>query len=113
LRLKSIATIEDAEPLRNSLVQIRNSEAVRLPTNEYYIFDLIGCEVVTDTGRVLGNIRDVLRTAANDVYVVGSGAEELLLPAIQDVVKLVDTNARVITVTPTPGLLPGELDSDG
>jgi 16S rRNA processing protein RimM len=111
LRLQGVATIEDVEPLRNSLVQIQSSEAVRLPANEFYIYELIGCEVVTDSGRSLGCISDVLRGAANDVYVIGSGKQELLLPVIQDVVKFVDTSARKITVTPTPGLLPEEQET--
>jgi 16S rRNA processing protein RimM len=110
LRLNGVTTIEAAEPLRNCLVQIQSSEAVTLPANEFYIFELIGCEVVTESGRSLGCIRDVLRGTANDVYVIGTGKQELLLPAIQDVVKQVDTAARKIVVTPTDGLIPDECE---
>lgn len=105
LRLQGVSSIDDAETLRNNLVQIRSFEAVRLPENEFYIHDLIGCEVVTDVGRSLGLVTNVLRGAANDVYIVGSGKEELLLPAIRDVIQSVNLDARRITVTPTPGLL--------
>jgi len=110
LRLQGVASIEHAELLRNTLVQIRSSEAVRLPVNEFYIFELIGCEVVTDSGRSLGCVSDVMRGPANDVYVIGKGKDELLLPAIQDVVQLVDIAARRITVTPTLGLLPEHVE---
>lgn len=106
LKLRGITSIEQAEALRNSLVQVRREEAVRLPENEYYIHDLIGCEVVTVEGRVLGPLTTVLRGAGNDVYVIGQGKEELLLPAVQDVVRRIDLTQRRIVVEPTPGLLP-------
>jgi 16S rRNA processing protein RimM len=105
LRLQGIGSIHDVERLRNCIVQIRSYEAVRLPENEFYIHDLIGCEVVNDQGETLGKIHNVLRGIANDVYCIGEGKEELLLPAIKDVVKEVDLVARKIVVTPTPGLM--------
>lgn len=111
LRLQGVASIEAVEPLRNMLVQIRGQEAVRLPANEYYIHDLIGCEIVTPEGRSLGPLTQVLRGTANDVYVIGSGKNEILLPVIRDVVRDVDMVRRRITVTPTPGLLPDEAEA--
>jgi 16S rRNA processing protein RimM len=108
LRLEGVASIDEVEPLRNLLVQIRGQEAVQLPANEFYIHDLIGCEVVTSEGRLLGPLNQVLRGPANDVYVIGSGKNEILLPVIREVVRNVDMVGRRITVTPTPGLLPEE-----
>jgi len=109
LKLQGVASIDDAEKLRNHLVQIRSYEAVRLPEHEFYIYDLIGCNVETVEGKLLGVLRQVLRTNnANDVYVIGEGKEEILLPAITDVVRSVDLNDRKIVVSPTPGLLPEE-----
>lgn len=110
LKLEGVESISDAETLRNSLVQVRRQEAVALPENEFYIHDLLGCEVVTAEGRTLGTLTSVLRGGANDIYVVGSGKSEILLPAIKDVVRKVDMAARRILVTPTPGLLPGEAE---
>ena len=110
LRLRGIDVIEKAETLRNSFVQVRVRDAVRLPADEYYIHDLLGCEIVTDNGRILGTLQNILRGGANDVYVIGEGKDEILLPAIKDVVRDVDLTARRIVVSPTPGLLPGEAE---
>lgn len=110
LRLKGVSVIEDAEKLRNHFVQVRAKDAVRLPADEFYIHDLLGCEVVLESGRALGLLQNVLRGGANDIYVIGEGKGEILLPAIKDVVRSVDTQARRIVVTPTPGLLPGEAE---
>lgn len=114
LKLKGVERIEDVEPLRMAQVLIRAGEAVRLPANEFYIHDLVGCEVVTQAGKTLGKLTGVLRgdARANDIYVIGEGKAELLLPAVRDVVRSVDLSARRIVVSPTPGLLPDEQESD-
>ncbi len=108
LKFEGVTTIDTAETLRNHLVQVRARDAVRLPKDEFYIHDLVGCEVVTRSGRALGTITNVLRSGANDVYAIGTGKDEILLPAIKDVVREVDLTRRRIVVTPTPGLLPEE-----
>ncbi len=110
LKLRGVDSIDAAETLRGALVQIRRQEAVPLPANEFYIHDLIGCEVVTAEGRVLGTLASVLKSSANDVFVIGQGKDEILLPAIKEVVREVDVAQRRILVTPTPGLLPGEAE---
>lgn len=69
---------------------------------------IIGCEVALPEGRILGKISNVLRGASHDVYVIGQGKDEILLPAIRDVVQSVDIALKKIVVTPTPGLLPGD-----
>jgi hypothetical protein len=56
----------------------------------------------------LGVVREVLFTGANEVYVVESHDQpprELLLPAIADVIKRVDLEANLLTVSLLPGLL--------
>ncbi len=110
LTLRGVSSIDEAEPLRNVLVQVRGQDAVRLPANEFYIHDLVGSEVVTLEGRVLGRLTTILRGEANDVYVIGEGKNEILLPAVKEVVREVDVANRRITVAPTPGLLPDEVE---
>ena len=111
LKVRGIESINDAETLRGAVVQVQADDAVPLPANEYYIHDLIGCDVVTAEGRLLGPLTSVLGSPANDVYVVGQGKSEILLPAIRDVVVEVDLAGRRIVVRPTPGLLPEEQTS--
>lgn len=111
LKLRGIASINDAEGLRNTLVQVRAQDAVRLPPGEYYIHDLLGCEVVLANEQRLGILTDVRRTGANDVYTIRQeNRQEILLPATREVVREVDLSRRRILVTPTPGLLPGEAE---
>jgi 16S rRNA processing protein RimM len=70
----------------------------------YLVKDLVGCKVVTIQGEELGILKDVLPTGANDVYVVGEGAAEVLVPALKTVVKKIDIAAKSIEVDLPDGL---------
>jgi 16S rRNA processing protein RimM len=74
----------------------------------YLVKDLVGCEVVTTSGETLGRLQDVLPTGSNDVFVVGEGPAEILVPAIKSVVLSIDLNERRITVDLPKGLRPEE-----
>ena len=94
-----------AEELRGQLVQIPTEEAVPLEEGEYYDFQLIGVKVEAESGESLGQVVEVLKTGANDVYVVRGSWGEVLLPAVKDVVLKLDIEARQMVVNLLPGLL--------
>ncbi len=106
LKFAGIDTPEAAAFLRNRLVEVPVSEAVPLPPNTYYYFQILGLEAVTTAGEVLGQVVDIIATGANDVYVVRSAeGREVLIPAIEDVVKEVDLQANRLVVELLPGLV--------
>lgn len=104
LKLSSIDTASAATALRNADLHVPIEEAVHLPADQFYWHQIIGLEVWTESGRSLGAVSDVLRTGSNDVYIVGRGARELLIPAIEDVVRDIDLSGRRMTVRLLPGL---------
>ena len=74
----------------------------------YLVKDLVGFEVATEAGEVLGKLNDVLPTGGNDIFVVGEGPAEILVPAIKSVVLKIDSDLRRITVDLPKGLRPEE-----
>ena len=94
-----------ADELRGMLVQIPVEEAVPLEEGEYYLFQLVGVRVETESGEWLGQIVDVIETGANDVYVVRGSRGEVLLPAIDDVILELDLESKHMVVHLLPGLL--------
>ena len=65
-------------------------------------------EVVSEDGESIGILKDVILTAANDVYVVDlPDGKEVLIPAIVSCIKDVDVNEGVMRVALLPGLLEG------
>jgi 16S rRNA processing protein RimM len=105
LTLEGVTNRTQAEHLQGQLVQVPLEEAVSLPAGSYYLYQLIGLKVQDATGKVLGTIKDVLETGANDVYVVECEGQELLLPAIPDVVKSVDIATGIMVVHLMDGLI--------
>ena len=106
LKFKGIDNINDIEMYKGCDLMVTRENAVPLEEDEYYIADLIGLMVVTDDGKTLGKLKDVLQTGANDVYVVETAAgKEVLLPVIRECVLDIDLKAGVVTVHVMPGLL--------
>ena len=105
LKLKGIDDINDTEEYKNCYLKIDRKDAVELQENSYFIVDLIGMEVVTDEGVLLGNLIDVFPTGSNDVYVVkDEKGKQILLPAIKEVIKNVDVENKKMTVHLMEGL---------
>lgn len=104
LKLKGIDSIEEAEKLKNYTIKVLRSEALSLEEDEYYIADLHGLPVYEE-GNFLGEIKDVIQTAANDVYIVKrEGKRDLLLPVIKSCILNVDIEGKRIDVLVPKGL---------
>jgi 16S rRNA processing protein RimM len=106
LKITGVDTREDAQLLRGAYLQTREGDLKSLPEGEYYRFQLVGLAVHSIDGRELGRVVDVLSTPENDVYVVKGSYGEVLIPAVDDVVREIDLNKRLISVEIIPGLLP-------
>ena len=106
LKLKGIDTIEEAEKYREDYLKINRNKEEKLPEDTYYIVDLIGLDIYTEGGELLGKLDDVFSTGSNDVYVVkNSEGKQILLPAISDVIKNIDLEQKKIVVNLIEGLL--------
>lgn len=106
LKFKGIDNINDIEKYRGKDLLITRDNAVKLEKDEYFIFDLIDSEVITDEGEKLGVLVEILTTAANDVYIVKTpDNKEILLPSIKECILDVDVENKKITVHVMNGLL--------
>jgi 16S rRNA processing protein RimM len=105
-------TPEQVGRFRNQILYIKRVDAAELPEGEYYFHELVGLAVTDETGELLGKVTEIVETGANDVYVVTNDAgQELLLPAIPDVILNVDLVSKSMKVHLLPGLLDtGDLD---
>ncbi len=98
LFLEKIYDRDAAEALRNKYICVDREHAIKLPEGRYFIFDLIGCTVITDEGVTLGKVDEVMQPGANDVYVVKNGKDEILIPAVKSFVLDIDIEKKLITV---------------
>ncbi|MCX6020549.1 MAG: ribosome maturation factor RimM [Chloroflexi bacterium] len=105
LRIEGIDTPEAVQALRSEPLYAEEATAPALQEDWYYHYQLLGLTVVTEEGRTLGVLEQILETGANDVYIVRGEGKEHLIPAIADVVRQVDLDAHRIVIRPLPGLL--------
>ena len=97
--------INDIEKYKQCKLYVDRDHAVKLQKDEFFIADLIGLPVVTEEGKELGVLTEVIPTGANDVYVItDSHKKELLLPAIKECIKDIDIEHKKITVALMKGM---------
>lgn len=88
LKFKGCDTIEEAETLRGMYLLVKRDDLEPLEEGVYYIADLIGLDVYTDEGELLGKVDDIYSTGANDIYVVKDEmGKQKLLPGTKEVIK--------------------------
>lgn len=105
LWLEGIDSREKAESLRGHEIALPLADVPPLPEGTYYHWQILGLRVVSDEGASLGRVVEILKTGANDVYVVRDEAgEEMLIPAIHSVILEVDLDDHEIKVHLIPGL---------
>lgn len=106
VKFKGVDRVEDAEPLRNSYLEVDRENAIELQEGEYFIADLLGLNVITEEGKILGKLDDIFNTGSNDIYVVKTeDGKQLLLPAISEVIKEINLEENKIVVHLLEGLI--------
>jgi 16S rRNA processing protein RimM len=105
VKFEGVQDRTEAQALRGLLLVVPESWLPALPAGEYWPSQLEGCEVVTEAGRPLGTVAEVVPNPANDLWVaVDDEGTETLVPAIRDVIVDVDVTGRRIVVRDVPGL---------
>ena len=105
VKFKGIDDINDIQQYRQKSLLIKREQTEALKENEYFMVDLIGLQVFTEDGKVFGTLTDILETGANDVYVVKTAEQEVLIPAIKDCVLKIDMENRRMDIHLMPGLM--------
>ncbi|MCP1101602.1 16S rRNA processing protein RimM [Aequitasia blattaphilus] len=105
LKFKGIDDINDIEKYKGCELYVNRENATPLSKDEYYYGDLIGMKVYTNE-EYFGEIKDILETGANDVYVITTEEQgEILLPAIKECILAVNISENKMDVHIMDGLL--------
>ena len=108
LKFKDIDNINDIEKYKGHGLYVTKDNRVELKEDEYFIADLIGCDVYLDSDKDnrFGTISDVMETGANDVYEITlESGKTVLVPAIKDCILDVDIEGRRMEIHLMEGLM--------
>ncbi len=105
INFNEIVDRNQAEPLKGGVICIKEQELLPLSDEAFYQFEVMGFEVKTTDGQLLGKVTEIIDLASNDVLVVKNSNKEFLIPLIKDVVKKVDRGKKEFIIEPIDGLL--------
>lgn len=106
ITFEGLSNINDVEKYKGEYIQIREEQLTDLDEDEFYYYEIIGCEVYTTSGEFLGKVKEILAPGANDVWVVErKGMKDALIPYIEQVVKEINITDQKIVIEPMEGLL--------
>ena len=103
VQIESCRDLSAAQHLRDYEVVIPRQWFSPLPVGEYYWFEIEGLTVHAGDGRTLGIVMDIIHTGSNDVYVVSQDDRETLVPALKDIVRLIDLEGGAMYLHNLPG----------
>jgi 16S rRNA processing protein RimM len=104
LKLDTIDSRNAAELTRGAYLEVPSTELKPLPKGEYYRFQLLGLEVQSTEGKLLGTISNVIPTGSNDVYEISSDTGVFLIPATDEVIKSIDIDKGCMIIEILKGL---------
>ncbi|MBK9153858.1 MAG: 16S rRNA processing protein RimM [Chloracidobacterium sp.] len=105
LKFVGIDSIDAGDELRDAEICIDESDAVELRDDEYFDWQIQGCEVETVEGVNIGKVREVMRTGGTEVLLIDGSSRELMIPFAESICIEVDVDKKRIVVDPPQGLL--------
>jgi 16S rRNA processing protein RimM len=113
LKLDGIDDMTAAERLRGLTLWIPEAERMPLESDQFYLHDVVGLQVVHVNGQPLGEVTDFITGGGNDLFVVRTspGGREVLLPAVREFIRELDIPGGVLRVDPIPGLFDDQSES--
>ncbi|MEW6720878.1 MAG: ribosome maturation factor RimM [Thermodesulfobacteriota bacterium] len=101
--LNGVDSPEAAQALAGARVSVLREELPEPSEGEFYWVDAVGCAVVDEAGRILGEVTGVAPGPAHDWLVIRRDGDEAYLPVVEKFIRSVDIPARRIVVSPPEG----------
>lgn len=106
LRFNGYENINDVLQFKDEYLKVKFEDKIELDEDKYFIFELLDMKVYDIKNNYVGIIVDIIQGASNDVYVIDSGKEEILIPAVKEFIKKVDTENNEMIISPIEGMIP-------
>lgn len=95
--LRGVADRNAAELLRAKDVVALREDMPDLPEDTYYLVDVLGCKVITEKGKILGEVTEIT-PAKTDIYVLSCGEKKITFPAAEGVIESIDVENKIVAV---------------
>lgn len=110
LKFSEINSKTEAQSVVSNFLFLPMEERVSLSKGEFFVHEIIGSTAKDEKNNILGEVVDVINLPAHKAYVVKKGNEEYYIPAVKELVKLIDIKSNVIIFAPPEGMFEGGLE---
>jgi 16S rRNA processing protein RimM len=100
----AVTTRDEAEEWRGTLLFVQSDELPEPSEGSWWEGEVVGMRVVDKEGTTLGEVTNVITAPKQDLWEVTTATGVVQVPAVDEIVKSVDTAARLITLDPPAGL---------
>lgn len=105
LYLQGISDRDSSDRFRGKFVFIPQELKIKPPPGKHFIHDIIGLEVKTEEGVLIGVVKDVQHYPAQDIWIVKTQSKEILIPAVKEFIRRVDLKQGHIIIRSMEGLI--------
>ena len=103
--IEGVDDMNAAQGLAGLELRVPAADLAPLPPDTFYRHDLVGCQVETVDGTVVGPVVRVEGTIGDSRLVVGSSRGEVLIPLVQTICPTIEPARKRIVIAPPEGLL--------
>lgn len=104
LNFKEFDNINQVLKYKEAEIYIKTENRKKLEKDNYYLADLLGCEVYDEDNNFYGHLDEVIQGASNDVYVIKNKSKLGYVPAVKEFIKEVDIDNKKIIIKPIEGM---------
>jgi 16S rRNA processing protein RimM len=107
MKFDGIDTRNDAEQMVGRYLFVETGERVQPANGVFFVDQIVGLQVMDETGNLIGIVKEVLKMPAQDIYVIATGTGEIMVPAVKEFVRAINLEAGMITVHLIDGMEEG------
>lgn len=97
--------INDVLKYKEQFIYIDKKNAIKLPEDNYFIFDIVGLEVFDMENKYLGEVVDVLQNGGADIYVIKKEDKQYMVPAVKEFIRDINIEGKCMIISPIEGLI--------
>ncbi len=105
LKLSGVSDRNSSEALKGVDIYMSEEDLEDLEEGVFYVKDMIGMDVISDKGLILGKLKDIITNTPQKLYVVErTGKKDILIPGVDEFILNIDMHEKKIEVKVIEGL---------
>jgi len=98
IKFKGVDDRNQAEELAGGEIYCKFGKLPKKTEGEFFVFDIIGLEVINKAGAKYGKVRDLISMPGNDVIEIGYEDHEIIVPFSENIVNEVNLKEKFIRI---------------